>query len=313
MDAATPMELDMSRTAMLLAGVLLLPALAGAELHVVIVEGLGGEGRYAEQFAEQVSAFERAADALTSADNIKVFHSADFSRDSVIEYFGALGSRMRGDDQLALLLIGHGSYDEHEYKFNIAGPDLTGTDLIDMLDATKNSTQLLVNTGSASGAMYERLKADNRTLILATRSGAERHATRFGHYFAAALADSTADIDKNRIITAEEAFRFAERQVQDFYERNGQLATEHPRMEGAQAGRFSLARLGATRPARSDAELERLTRMRDELNAGIESLRLRRDSMSPDAYQADLLESMLELATLEEEIEKREGKLADEN
>jgi len=307
------MEFDMSRPGILLAGILLLPALAAADLHVVIVEGLGGESRYAEQFAEQVSAFERAADALTSADKIKVFHSGDFSRDSVIEYFGALGGRMGNDDQLSLLLIGHGSYDEHEYKFNIAGPDITGTDLIDMLDGAKNSTQLLINTGSSSGAMYERLKAENRTLILATRSGAERHATRFGHYFAAALADSTADIDKNRIITAEEAFRFAERQVQDYYERNGQLATEHPRMEGAQAGRFSLARLGTARPARSDAELERLTRMRDELNAGIESLRLRRDSMSPDAYQADLLESMLELATLEEEIEKREGELADEN
>ena len=37
----------------------------------------------------------------------------------------------------------------------------------------------------------------------ATRSGAERHATRFGGYFVAALGDSSADLDKNRVISAQ--------------------------------------------------------------------------------------------------------------
>ena len=116
-----------------------------------------------------------------------------------------------------------------------------------MLDGVAGG-QLVVNTSSSSGATLDRLKGDERILILATRSGAERHATRFGNYFAAALSEPSADLDKNRMVTAEEAFGFAERQVADFYERNGQLATEHPRLEGEQAARFSLARLGASRP-----------------------------------------------------------------
>ena len=44
----------------------------------------------------------------------------------------------------------------------------------------------------------------------------------------------------------------------------------------------------------------------------IEDLRLRRDGMTPDAYQAELLNNMLELATLEEDIERREAELANE-
>ena len=48
---------------------------------------------------------------------------------------------------------------------------------------------------------------------------------------------------------------------------------------------------------------------RDALNAEIEDLRLRRDSMAPDEYQAELLNHMFELATLEEEIEQRETEL----
>ena len=171
----------------------------------------------------------------------------------------------------------------------------------------------MVNTSSSSGATADRLTADGRTLILATRSGAERHATRFGGYFVAALGDSSADLDKNRVISAEEAFRFAERQVNDYYERNGQLATEHARLEGSQAARFSLARLDTPQVTREDNALERMVRRRDELNGDIEGLRLRRESMTAEDYQSELLERMLELATLEEEIEAREQELSGGN
>ncbi len=290
----------------------LLPAIASAELQVVVIEGIGGELRYTEDFARQVAALGDAVAGLTSADRIRAFRTGDFTREEVIDYFETLGSRLQSDDRLAIFLIGHGSYDDHEYKFNIAGPDLTDNDLLDILGGVSAGSLLLVNTSSSSGATVDRLKGDNRTLILATRSGAERHATRFGSYFAAALTEPTADIDKNHLVSAEEAYRFAERQVTDFFERNGQLATEHSRFEGDQGARFSLARLGDARPAQSDPELDRLVAERDRLNSDIEGLRIRRDSMAPDQYQAELLEKMLELAILEEEIERHEEGMSNE-
>jgi hypothetical protein len=310
MASAPALENDM-RCVLVCIGFILLPLSAGAELNVVIIEGLGGEQRYADRFAEQAEAIERAAATLTTADRVRRFQSGEFGRDDVLAHFATIAGELGEADRLAVFLVGHGSYDDHEYKFNIAGPDLTDTDLLELLESNGAGNVLLVNTSSASGATAERLKGDDRTLILATRSGAERHATRFGNYFFAALAEPTADLDKNRIISAEEAFRFAERQVSDHYERNGQLATEHPRLEGSEAARFSLARLDAVRPAQDDAVLERLLGRRDELNGDIEGLRLRRDSMSADEYQAELLDRMLELATLEEEIEARERELGD--
>jgi len=302
----------MSRVVSMLA-LALLPLAAAAELDVVIIEGLGGEERYADQFAEQVDVIEQASLGLTTAGRVKTFRSGEFSREEVLSHFDSIGGRLAAEDRLAIFLIGHGSYDDHEYKFNIGGPDLTDADLFALLENIAAGNILLVNTSSSSGATADRLKADGRTLILATRSGAERHAARFGSYFFAALNDSTADLDKNRIISAEEAFRFAERQVSDYFERNGQLATEHPRLEGSQAARFSLARLDDARPAQDDAELQRLLGRRDELNGDIEGLRLRRESMPAAEYQSELLERMVELATLEERIEARERELADGN
>ena len=290
----------------------LAPGVAAAAYYVVVLEGLGGNDIYAAQFADQVASIEDAARGLAGDGDVRIFRSGAYTREDVMAHFSDLAASVSSDDRLALFLIGHGSYDDHEYKFNISGPDITDTDLVDMLDGLSGVSQLVVNTSSASGATVARLTADNRTLILATRSGAERHATRFGHYFATALFDASADLDKNSLVTAEEAFRFAERQVSDYFERNGQLATEHPRLEGTQAGRFSLARLGARRTVRADAELERLIESRDQLNADIDALRLQRDSMAADDYQSQLLERMLELATLEEQIERREGELDNE-
>lgn len=307
MDAATSLEFYMKRLQLLVLG--LLPCMALAELQVVVIEGLGGEERYTEQFAAQVEAIENAAGALTSDSRIQLFRNGRYSRDDVVEFFAGLDGRLQADDRLAVFLIGHGSFDDHEYKFNISGPDITGDDLKSMLDGVSGSSQLVVNTSSSSGAILATLEGDDRTLILATKSGVERHATRFGNYFVAALTSDSADTDKNRIVTAAEAFQFAERQVSDYFERNGQLATEHPQIGGGQAARFGLARLGSLTEVSDDAELRRLIALRDGLNSDIEDLRLRRDAMTADDYQAELLNNMLELATVEEQIERREGEL----
>ena len=289
------------------------PRMAFAELHVVVVEGLGGEDRYAEQFATQVEALEVAAGSLGAADTLRVFRANEVSREDVLAYFRDLATSVSSNDQMAVYLVGHGSYDDHEYKFNIQGPDLTGEDLAEMLDAIPAGNQLLVNMSSASGAIADLVASDRRTLILATRSGVERHATRFGTYFTAALNDPSADLDKNQVVTAAEAFAFAERQVDDYFERNGQLATEHPRLEGERADRFSVARLGAARPGNQDTVLRELLAQRDTLNADIDSLRLEQDSMTAEAYRAALLRSMVELAETEEAIEARERELGGDN
>jgi hypothetical protein len=292
---------------------LIVPCTGFSAMHVVVVEGLGGEARYVEQFAEQVAALESAAQSLTAENQIRVFRADDVTRDKVLQHFAGLKTGTANSDQVALFLVGHGSYDDHEYKFNIPGPDLTGEDIAEMLNDLPSTSQLLVNTSSASGAIAELAANENRMLVLATKSGVERHATRFGGYFAAALQDPSADLDKNQIISVAEAFSFAERQVDDYFERNGQLATEHPRLEGDRADRFSVARLGEVRSDNADSVLTGLIGERDEINEMIDSLRLEQGNMTPENYRSALLRHMVRLAETEEAIEEREAELGNEN
>jgi len=307
MAAAAPLEHDLRSRIALLSFLLATPLPVLADLHVVIVEGLGGDAEYAQQFGEQVDAIEAASSSLTSDNRIQTFRGSAASRDAVIDYLESLRNRIGANDQLNVFLIGHGSYDDVEYKFTLPGPDMSGPDIAAALDGLDSTRQLLVITGSASGALHELVSKDERIVILATRSGAERHATRFGTFFATALSDSAADINKNNLISVAEAFDYAARQVADYYENNGQLATEHPRIEGNNTDRVTLARLVAARANIVDVAAASLIADRDALNAEIDALRLARDDMPLQDYQAQLLEKLLELARIEDAIEAQQG------
>ena len=295
------------------ASLLLLPLAGIAELHVVVVEGLPGDSVYAEQFEQQINAISTASRSMTEPDNVHLIRTDEVSRDAVLGHLESMQSRLHANDLFALFLIGHGSYDDIEYKFNIPGPDLTGEDIAAALDALPATNQLFVNTSSSSGAIADLVASDDRIVVLATRGGAERHATRFGGYFAGALSDPSADIDKNGTISVDEAFNFAERQVSDYFEQQNQLATEHPQLNGDRAERLTLARLGGSRPVVVDTTLAGLVADRDAVNAEIETLRLSREELPVAEYQSALLDIMLRLARIEDAIEARQEALgADE-
>jgi hypothetical protein len=292
------------RTLMLGAAALLLGARAEAALHVVILEGLPGEPAYAEQFAAQTAALRRAAANLTDAAHIHELATAHCTRAAVQSLFASLARDSSSDDRLALYLVGHGSFDGAEYKFNITGPDLTGQELARALAMLPMRDQLIVAPGSSSGALQDLLKAPTRVVITGTRGGSERNATRFGTDFAAALADAAADTDKNGAVSAQEAFDFAQRRVKDFYEREVRIASEHAVLAGGRASRFTVARLGAASASVSGAAASEPVvtaddPVRQKINDAIEALRLRKSDLAEADYNAQLEKLLLQLATLD--------------
>lgn len=301
MATAPALETDLIRVGFIL---LLLPMVVAAELHVIAVEGLGGTEEYTQRFSEEVAKLELAAQSVTTAEHMRVFAGEEATEENILAHFDALAAIVNADDRVVIYLIGHGSYDGYEYKFNLPGPDLTGEQLVELLDALPSNNQLLVNTSSASGATLDALTNETRVVITATRSGSERNATRFGSSFVAALEDPAADINKNNAISAQEAFDYAARQVTDYFEFRGQLATEHPQLKGERAARFTLARLEVPEPAGDDPELGLLFEQRDQLDGRIEELQLRKDELTTDEYYTQLQQLLLELARVGDRIDR---------
>jgi len=274
-----------------------LPAQAG--LQVVILQGLGGEPAYEEEFTTQANALRAAASTLT--DQVQLLAGEQATRLQVQALFSALAASERPDDRIAVYLVGHGSFDGEEYKFNVRGPDITGRDLRAMLDALPTRDQLVVATGSSSGALQDLLKDKTRIVVTATRSGNERNATRFGTEFVAALQDQAGDTDKNGTISVQEAFNFAEQGVKQQYELDVRLATEHAVLRGERASLFAIARTGAadTVGAAVGAEGAPPDPQRARITDALDALRLRKDSLPPAEYDSQLEALLLQLAELD--------------
>jgi len=284
-------------------GVLLTSALlsgqARADLHVLIIEGLGGEAKYTQSFDNEVKAIRAANATLTTPDHIQVLSGDTARLETIRSAFKQLGGALKKDDRFVCYLIGHGSFDGYEYKFNIPGPDLSGADLAKLLDALHTDNQLIVATGSASGALQDVLKKDSRVIVAATRNGNERNATHFGASFAEALSDASADVDKNGRISAQEAFDFTVRKVKDYFEAESRLATEHASLQGAHANAFSVAQLSAASPAVNSTMNPVLAAEREHISSQIEELRLKKQSLGEDEYFRQLEPLMVELAKID--------------
>lgn len=287
-----------------------LPA-AQAELHVVVVQGLGGVPQFDGRFTTQQEKITAASESITPG-HVTTFSGPDATREALLDHFRLLSTTLTEDDRVAIYLIGHGSYDGEQFKFNIPGPDITDADLAEVMGTLPGQNHFLVSTASASGAILDTLETDDRILITATRNGNEKNATEFGDFFAEALNSDVADINKNNAISIQEAFDYAERSVAEFFESQGKLATEHPQIRGDGASAFSLARLQAVETSDEDSRIGALLTRRQQLDNDIESLQLRRNEFSNADYIERLQSLILESAQVSEQIDMlREGDQAD--
>jgi hypothetical protein len=298
------------KPARLAAAALIAAMCAHATTQVIVVSGLGGEPDYEQRFAAWAEDLNKTLGGAESETRVNVLSGAKASKQNIKAAFDAAAGQLKADDGFAVILIGHGTFDGTEYKLNIPGPDISATDLASMLDRIKTSRQLVVNATSASGGSTHFLMKPNRTVITATKTGTEKNATVFARYWIEALRDASADTDKNEVISALEAFKFAEAKTKQFYETNKRIATEHPMLDGgdaagpANAGRFALLRIGSIQKAAGDPAKRALLTKREQLEGEIDRLKFQKAAMPTDQYKRQLQALLLELARTQAEIDK---------
>jgi hypothetical protein len=287
-----------------------MPGVAGADTHALVIAGLGGEKQYEQRFREQARSIGQAAQKLAGdTSRVTVLSAENADRESVRRELRALASRAKRDDQVLIVLIGHGSFDGEEYRFNVPGPDLTAGELGALFDQIPARDLLIVNATSASGATIDRWKRDNRVVIAATRSGNERTATRFAQYWVEAVSTAAADTNRDDVVTAAEAYEFAIRRVAESFKADVSLATEHARLEGKGAQRIAVARFGNAVLATSDAALSALYTQRVGVERELEAMKERKQTLLADAYYDQLEEVLVRLAGVQRQIDARQATL----
>jgi hypothetical protein len=286
-----------------------------------VVVGAPGTAEYELEFRRWASLW-RAAAQKASAEYVVIGEGAEVSPTDRERLRAALAERASaGLEPLWVVLIGHGTFDGREAKFNLRGPDVTDAELLDWLKPIQRPVAIL-NCASASGPFLSRLSAPNRVVVTATRSGDEQNFVRFGQYLAESVADPRADLDKDGQVSLLEAFLMASGRVAEFYRTRSRLATEHPLIDdngdrlGTPADWFR--GVHATKRAKNGAELDgvrahqfhlilddreqrmspELRQRRDQLERSAGALRSKKGQIPEDEYYAQLETIMTELARL---------------
>ena len=296
-----------------------------APLHAgtfyLTVAGLGGEPDYEQRFHMLAGETDKLLKSGGADRTVVTLEGAAATRQAVLGALEKIAHDAKAADSLVVMLIGHGSYDGVEYKINLPGPDLSATDLAAALNRVPASRQLVVNMTSSSGGSIATLRKEGRVVVCATRNGTEKNATVFARFWVEALRDPAADTDKNETVSALEAFRYAQQKTAKFYEDQKRLATEHSVMEdtgkgsgektpsaengvGLRAAAFPLVRFGTAQNAAVDPQKKALLEQRDQIQAKIDELKFQKAATEPQAYKQTLTNLLLELAKVQEAIEK---------
>lgn len=311
MVAATALEAAVRRAAIMIALGLCVALPAGAATRVLVVAGLGGEPQYEQNFEKWSTQVAKAADSVTGDPAmVQRLAGRDAARANIEAALRKAAQESHPGDHFVLVLIGHGSFDGSDYRFNIPGDDITGAQMRELLDHfPEGVTQLVVDATSASGAIADKWTGPRRVVITATKNGGERNATRFGGYWAEALTNSAADRDKDGSVTAQEAFDYATRKVTESFKSDASIETEHARLTGKDAGRIVVARLGTAALFASDRQLAALRAEQDGVEQRIDAVRKQKGSLTPDDYYAQLEPVLLDMAHLGERIDARLAQL----
>jgi hypothetical protein len=290
-----------------------------ADTYYLTVAGLGGEQEYEQRFSGWASELDKILKSEPGA-KVTTLSGAQATRTNIEARLNELAKQAKADDSVVLILIGHGSFDESDYKFNIPGPDLTAAELAALLDKIP-AHELVINMTSASGGSLPVLQKPKRVVITATKSGTETNATVFARYFIEALRDPAADTDKNEVISALEAFRYAEAKTAKFFEDLKRLATEHALLEdagkgegvkapstengeGLTAGRFALLHTGSAQALAKDPEKQKLLKEKEQIEQAIDELKYRKASMAVAEYRQQLSKYLVDLAKTQEALDK---------
>jgi hypothetical protein len=308
---------------------LLLALLGGAsalaDTSLLVISGLGGDEEYSEAFHEWSSSLVDSALAGGIVAERVIWLAEDPERDpervrassrkeEVEKALAELAASTTGDDDLWIVVFGHGSARSGAAKVNLPGPDMSGEEFSVLLSGIPARRIVFVNAASASGDFVAALSAPNRAVVTATRSAAEQHAPVFGGFFVQGLAEGDADVDKDERVSLLEAFEFARVEVEKSYEAEQRMVTEHALLDdngdgagamkpaseeesdGSLAGRLFLAMPPGSQGLTGEAA--ELAAKRSRLEERVAELRSRSDELPEDDYLTQLESLLVEIARI---------------
>lgn len=281
--------------------------------HVLVAVGAEGSDEYGSMFRTWAERWKTAA--ASAHAKVRLIGLDDQPADKpTLSRLLTEWSAIESAEPLWIVFIGHGTFDGRTAQFNLRGPDISAVETAELLQHSRRPLALISCT-SCSAPFINTMSGPDRVIVTATKDGGQFQLSRFGDAMSEAIAGMEADLDRDGQVSLLEAWAFAVRRTNEFYQSRGQLATEHALLDdnadkrGSRLSAFDGVQL-KTDAAVSDPdgrlarrwhlvrsrEERRLTpdqrQRRNQLEIQLEELQQQRDSYTESDY-LDQLEAVL--------------------
>jgi hypothetical protein len=317
-------------------------AFAQPEHFALLVTGSSGNDEFQDKFSKWSTQLIEILqkDLLFPRDHIyfltedpghnSLFPELKATKVQLAKTLDILGTRLKKGDLLLIILLGHASFDGVDYKFNLVGPDISGTELRFWLERFSPQSLAIVAATPCSGILSRQLNLKNRMLITATKSEFENNSIIFPEFLIEALKGRNADRDKNLHVSFLETFLFSSQKTAAWYRERGLLATEHPTLEdtGSQtpASEISLSNSDGlqaaycfldypiaeqhpiSKTAVANSEFDSLDQQRRRTEELIRQLKNKKATLAEVEYSKQLETLLIQLAEIAQKIREVEKK-----
>jgi hypothetical protein len=161
------------------------------------------------------------------------------NREGIAAAVDELRRRLKPEDTLWVIVVGHGHFDGRRSHLNIPGPDLDEREFARLFEGLAAREQLFWITTSASGFFLKPLAAAGRIVITATEPDQEVNETLFPLALADVLENPPEGIDRDKDgrISVFELYLAVVADVMKRYVDAENLPTEHARLDDNGDGR----------------------------------------------------------------------------
>ena len=125
---------------------------------------MSGEPRLAAQFERDVNVMRDALSKRFGATTVVLTESSSPKSDkaSITNALKSVATSSKTGDQVLIVLVGHGSAQGGDARFNIPGPDITAGELAQSLASLDGRSVAVVVATSSSGAFIRPLSGSGR-------------------------------------------------------------------------------------------------------------------------------------------------------
>ena len=241
------MQKKTPQTLIVMLTVILISTTALAADHVLIIGGAAGEKSFYDAFWNATSRFHQlltddygyTPEHITflfedmGASEASGIVDTESKREQVFAAFTELTETVQPSDRFLLFMLGHASRTGRgDLKFNLRGRDITEAEYVTLINSIPAERQILIFGFPYSGKLVPQLSKPGR-VILTSSSPNEGYSLQagFGNVFVDAFSAAANDTDRNGDISLLEAFLSLQTRTKAFYEKDGNVQSEHPHLD----------------------------------------------------------------------------------